>query len=144
MQVAAAEQEQAVTPGDRMSPAEMMELLSHLFEQADVDGSGALSLAEFKVRARSGPTERGLRRGFGGGGSQAVGVACGTGEWMGVEGQGVNWCLNGSCALSFAKSNLRAGGGSSKCCGAYAGRETGEGVSGWRSLWGGWVDEGEG
>lgn len=51
LQVAAAEQQQQPKPGDRLSPAEMMELLSRLFEDADVDQSGALSLEEFKVRA---------------------------------------------------------------------------------------------
>lgn len=51
LQVAAAEQQQQPKPGDRLSPAEMMELLSRLFEDADVDQSGVLSLEEFKVRA---------------------------------------------------------------------------------------------
>lgn len=33
----------------RLSPAELEELLRTMFEQADVDGSGALSRTEFKV-----------------------------------------------------------------------------------------------
>ena len=45
-------QQEAAAAGDtgpkRLSPAELQELLSNMFHEADADGSGALSLSEFK------------------------------------------------------------------------------------------------
>ena len=53
-QRAAAEAEQSMGVR-RLSPAELEELLRTMFIEADIDGSGALSRTEFKVRPEPPP-----------------------------------------------------------------------------------------